>query len=1056
MKQLQFFKLLLIGFLSISSLSAQIQFEEINSPKGVNILSLDVVGESIYLISPEYIYIKIDSQSDWEKIDYEGIAFLGEDEVIYNNLAMELSALDIDTKTWNPVLSWDDTSIQLQAVLEDGSCVFLDARRFLLYAEAPNFQFEQLEDLFERQQEINNIELADFRFENFIVDGNKYALVAGDFKDRLFYTDVYQGKSRVDSIDPSFKIFRDGFFDNDGNIVWDGFGIERYNFQNETFENIEVNGTTVNSGLSQLHYHNGNYLIYHASSYYHSIDNGISWVKLNPIDQNSVIFQQDILETFDGGFFLNGPGDGTFEIFQYDWQGNLVDSHLTLFDEGNFNNIHHSIDKLIAVADDAYSYESNDGGASWRRFGIGEVNRLQVYYQDGFYYSADLSGFYRSSDGENWEEIVNRSAQNFIRGKNGEFALFNNDDLTIYQSDTEQVSMFSVDDSSLPGQFHINGNYFYVDEEGLKFADVENENLIHQNDLTFLTEGRHRLRMLVSYSGAIILLENHFGGNTDSWYSLDEGRSFEKGSELDEPDPGGYQYYDDPSAVFIADRKRLFYSTDDFRSIIEINANFPESISLSSLSLDQKGYVYLTTQLSQGIFRSTEPIDLGGKIEGCIFSDIDGDCNQNGELLLPQQELKFIDQNGNTFNVVAGNSPFEVNLPITDYTVEHDYDSAVWEPCQDTYMIDQNDLQKLEIGLQPLIDCAKLEGQFSFISMRRCFDNNLKFNACNTGTQFTVPGTTIEITLGEHLIFKEASVPLLDQRDSTYIFDASGLGPFECQRVNITYEVSCDAEFGELHCITGAVVLPESCDGPNSISSVENCMHNTGSYDPNDMHSIVDGEWTQMKNIDLETDYIDYLVRFQNTGTDTAFTVRISSFLSEYLDLEKIDIIDFSHDFIYQTDNEGELEMVFDNILLPDSTVNLVESQGFVKFRIPVVTELSEGIEVHAIADIFFDFNDPVTTNDVLLTTNILSDVEEPKVHNFDIYPNPTSEVLQIEYSRNLANGSWIIFNLVGSRLMSGSLDASAQISITDLEKGNYLFSVEVNGFRTTKKFIKL
>ena len=747
---------------------------------------------------------------------------------------------------------------------------------------------------------------------------------------------------------------------------------------------------------------------------------------------------------------------GTFEIFYYDWGGNLIKSHLTEFDEGNIIDIHHTPDKLITVGDDAYCYESNDRGISWRRFGIEDLDELNVYYHDGNYYTADYTGFYRSIDGDNWEEISNRGTQTLIKGRNGEFALQSSDDLAIYFTDTEEIKFFDLDETPSYGQFDSNGNYYYIDNEGLKFVDIENGIITNQSDLGFLTEGRHRLKMIVNYSGGIVLVETHSSENSESWYSLDKGVSFQKGSTFDDIDFLWYQFFVDPSAIFISFEEQLFFSTDDFRSFSEIDVDIPDSISIRSLSLDSEGFVYLSTNIFEGIYRSTEAVDLGMRISGCVFRDSDNDCIQSGELLLPQQELKFIDQSGQARTVVVGDSPFEISLPLADYTVEHEFNSNLWDPCQDPYFVDQNNLQKIEIGLQPLVDCSILEGQFGSMAMRRCFDNRLNFNVCNTGTQITAPGTTIEITLGENLIFKESSVPLIDQQGSTYIFDGSDISPFDCQRINMTYEVSCDAELGDLHCITGTVRLPESCNGSNYVNSVENCMMNIGSYDPNDMHALVDNEWAQTKDIELETEYVDYLVRFQNTGTDTAFTVRVVSELSSHLDLEGIDILDFSHDFIYQKTNEGLIEMIFDDILLPDSTTNLIKSQGFVKFRIPVKEALVEGNEIQSVADIFFDFNDPVTTNEVLLTTNVLTNVKEVDVPDFYIYPNPVTEVLHIETEQDLKNGSWTIFNLLGTEVSSGLFTDSNTISTLELERGNYIFSAEVNGFKIAMKLVKL
>ena len=294
---------------------------------------------------------------------------------------------------------------------------------------------------------------------------------------------------------------------------------------------------------------------------------------------------------------------GTFEIFYYDWGGNLITSHLTEFDEGNIIDIRHSPDKLIAVSDDAYCYESNDRGMSWRRFGIADLDQLNVYYQGGYYYTAGYSGFYRSIDGDNWEEVSSRGTQGLIKGKNGEFALQSSDNLTIYLTDTEEIKFFDLDETPSFGQFDSNGSFYFIDNEGLKIVDIENEIITNQSDLGFLTEGRHNLRMMVSYSGAIVLMEAHTE-SLESWYSYDQGESFQKGSVINQLDHTTYQFFVDPAAIFISIRDQLFYSTDDFRSFSEIDVDIPDSIFIRTLSLDIDGFVYLTTQLLEGIYLS--------------------------------------------------------------------------------------------------------------------------------------------------------------------------------------------------------------------------------------------------------------------------------------------------------------------------------------------------------------------------------------------------------------------------------------------------------------------
>ena len=110
------------------------------------------------------------------------------------------------------------------------------------------------------------------------------------------------------------------------------------------------------------------------------------------------------------------------------------------------------------------------------------------------------------------------------------------------------------------------------------------------------------------------------------------------------------------------------------------------------------------------------------------------------------------------------------------------------------------------------------------------------------------------------------------------------------------------------------------------------CQQNRGSWDPNDKQAFPTGYGNEQyiwPNIDIE-----YLIRFQNTGTDTAFTVVVRDTISEHLDITSLQMGASSHGYTYTIDGEGVLKVRFDHILLPDSTTNELASHGFFKYKI--------------------------------------------------------------------------------------------------------------------------
>ncbi|MBC7775363.1 MAG: DUF11 domain-containing protein [Phycisphaerae bacterium] len=179
-------------------------------------------------------------------------------------------------------------------------------------------------------------------------------------------------------------------------------------------------------------------------------------------------------------------------------------------------------------------------------------------------------------------------------------------------------------------------------------------------------------------------------------------------------------------------------------------------------------------------------------------------------------------------------------------------------------------------------------------------------------------------------------------------------------------------------------------DGENTLE--RDCRQVVGSWDPNDKVGSPFGVGSGhaiRPNTELE-----YHIRFQNTGTDTAFTVVIRDTLSPFLDHSTLKIGTASHPYDYNLRN-GVLEVVFNDILLPDSNVNEIASHGFVNFRISQLPNLIPNTSILNQAAIFFDFNKAVLTNSTFHTVTpiVTSASHEPNnaqtQGNLQIFPNP-------------------------------------------------------------------
>jgi uncharacterized repeat protein (TIGR01451 family) len=141
----------------------------------------------------------------------------------------------------------------------------------------------------------------------------------------------------------------------------------------------------------------------------------------------------------------------------------------------------------------------------------------------------------------------------------------------------------------------------------------------------------------------------------------------------------------------------------------------------------------------------------------------------------------------------------------------------------------------------------------------------------------------------------------------------------------------------------------------------ENCTTNRGAYDPNDKAAIPTGIGTA--HFIEQGKEIEYLVQFQNTGTDTAFKVVVKDTLAAHFNLSTFKLNASSHAATWQLNPKGVLVVTFNNINLVDSFTNEKKSHGFFKYSIKLNDSTSTNTIVTNKAAIYFDFNAPIITN---------------------------------------------------------------------------------------------
>lgn len=173
------------------------------------------------------------------------------------------------------------------------------------------------------------------------------------------------------------------------------------------------------------------------------------------------------------------------------------------------------------------------------------------------------------------------------------------------------------------------------------------------------------------------------------------------------------------------------------------------------------------------------------------------------------------------------------------------------------------------------------------------------------------------------------------------------------------------------------------------------CMEDIASLDPNDKRGFPSGRG--QTNEVLASDEMEYIIRFQNTGNDTAFRVVVRDRIPATLDVSTFVPGPSSHPYTLRIIDGDMLEWTFFPILLPDSATNEAGSQGFLSFSMHQTAGNTTGTRLENAAAIYFDFNSPVVTDTAWHTIGeglqaiVAIDESEDETDPIQVraYPNP-------------------------------------------------------------------
>ena len=158
------------------------------------------------------------------------------------------------------------------------------------------------------------------------------------------------------------------------------------------------------------------------------------------------------------------------------------------------------------------------------------------------------------------------------------------------------------------------------------------------------------------------------------------------------------------------------------------------------------------------------------------------------------------------------------------------------------------------------------------------------------------------------------------------------------------------------------------------------------------------------------------------------------------------------------------LEWTFPNILLPDSTTNEPLSNGFLSFKVKQKPNLPDGTLFTNDAEIYFDFNEPIITNETshkvqrrtFEPTNSLSSLSKSK-SNLKLYPNPTKQETTLSFSSYQKQISYKLLNLSGQVVLEkvNLYGKEVKLNLSEVPIGMYLLEVRTEDGSERMKVVK-
>ena len=330
------------------------------------------------------------------------------------------------------------------------------------------------------------------------------------------------------------------------------------------------------------------------------------------------------------------------------------------------------------------------------------------------------------------------------------------------------------------------------------------------------------------------------------------------------------------------------------------------------------------------------------------------------------------------------------------------------------------------------------------------FDSQYKIKYKNKGTQ-TQSGS-VNLTFQDAVQDVVATNPTATTSViNTLTWSFSNLQPFETREISIVLNVNSSVETpavnsGDALSFSSTIVgLTDETPTDNTVV-VNQTVSN--SFDPNDKNCL-EGSTISPSKIG---DYVHYMIRFENSGTDIAQNVVIKDIIDDTkFEISTLQFVDSSHSCITKISNGNRVEFIFEEINLPFNDAN---NDGYIVFKIKSKSTLVVGDQITNNANIYFDYNAPIATNIATSTYQALNNIDFSFDDYFTLSPVPAKDFLNITSKQQVEIKSISVYNMLG-QLVQTFINPSNTIDVSILKSGSYILKITSKDVIINTKFSK-